>query len=81
MSRASASNDYRRHARGDAVGALLWLVFIATAVVAIATLISTAVLVRLQQIPSAALAPSLVSGHPSPAPPPLPKPGIAPTGA
>ena len=65
--------------RREREGALAWLAFLAIAVIGVAAVISGAIRHSFDPQGIAGGAPSL-SDRPSPAPPPLPKPGGAPAG-
>ena len=65
--------------RKEREGALAWLAFLAIAVIGVAALISSAIRHAVDpQAPAAASRDA--ADRPSPAPPPLPKPAIAPNG-
>ena len=65
--------------RREREGALAWLAFLAIAVIGVAAVISGAIRHTFDPQGTVGAAPAL-SDRPSPAQPPLPKPGAAPTG-
>jgi hypothetical protein len=66
--------------RSEGQKALVWLGFVAAAMVVLAAVITGAIRQGLQATPPAAASPSLSPTGPAPAPTPLPRPGVAPTG-